>query len=78
MHNFITANEIMMSGWLVVSTLMMSTSPNQYDKTLATFDRETVLQNPFEFLNTSDTHKHIFQLVGFAPYRFINSTFCIL
>ena len=66
MHNFITANEIMMSGWLVVSTLMMSTSPNQYDKTLATFDRETVLQNPFEFLNTSDTHNTHFSAGGFC------------
>jgi hypothetical protein len=36
----------------------MSTSPNQYDKTLATFDRETVLKIHSNFKHKRYTQTH--------------------
>ena len=51
MHNFIMENEIMVSDWLVVSTLMMSISPNQNytAKQNPKFDRKTAIKISFRF-----------------------------
>ena len=68
MHNFITANEIMMSDWFVVSTLMMSNSSDQYYKTLAKFDQETTLK-------IHSTVKH-FSVDGYIPFVIPHSVFC--
>ena len=51
MHNFIMENEIMVSAWLVVSTLMMSISPNRNynEKKFPKFERKTAIKNPSRF-----------------------------
>ncbi len=50
MHNFIMENEIMVSDWLVVSTLMMSISPNRnYNDIFPKFDWKTATKIPFSF-----------------------------
>ena len=50
MYNFTMEHEIMVADWLVVSTMMMSISPNQnYNEKFPKFDRKTAIKIPFIF-----------------------------